>query len=259
MKNHLYFLLFLSVSVSSQESIEAEFIKKAELNAETFIGIDNFEALYYLNDNVLYKKNNDATINYNNVQLGEITGVNIFGPLKINVFYKDFNTVIILDNRLSEIFKIDFNKLQPYRNITHVSTGNENTLWVFNQDTQQLEVYDYKSRKTRTNTLPIQNRILDLKSDFNVCWALTKDYLYNYNYTGSLNSKIKNEGYTSFFFDNGNIILKKENNLFYLKKDSKTIQAIKLPELLIKQFFVTNETLYIYGEEFLHEYQLITN
>lgn len=259
MKNLLYFLLFLSVSVSSQESIEAEFIKKAELNAETFIGIDNFEALYYLNYNVLYKKDNDTTINYNNVQLGEITGVNIFGPLKINVFYKDFNTVIILDNRLSEIFKIDFNKLQPYRNITHVSTGNENTLWVFNQDTQQLEVYDYKNRKTRTNTLPIQNRILDLKSDFNVCWALTKDYLYNYNYTGSLNSKIKNEGYTSFFFDNGNIILKKENNLFYLKKDSKIIQAIKLPELLIKQFFVTNETLYIYDEEFLHEYQLITN
>jgi hypothetical protein len=32
-----------------------------------------------------------------------------------------------------------------------------------------------------------------------------------------------------------------------------------LPKILVKQFFVTNQTLYIYDEEFLHHYQLINN
>ena len=44
------------------------------------------------------------------MQLGEISSIDAFNALKTTVFYRDFNTVIILDNRLSEIMKIDFNQ-----------------------------------------------------------------------------------------------------------------------------------------------------
>jgi len=44
---------------------------------------------------------------------------------------------------------------------------------------------------------------------------------------------------------------------FYLKNNTWNFIPIKLPNLLINQFFVTNETLYIYDDEFLHQYQLI--
>ena len=57
-------------------------------------------------------------------------------------------------------------------------------------------------------------------------------------------------------FENENIIFKKDNTLFYLKKDSGTIIPIALPNLLINQFFVTNETVYIYDNETLHQFQL---
>ena len=68
---------------------------------------------------------------------------------------------------------------------------------------------------------------------------------------------MKNDGYTSINESNGNIIFKKDNSLFYLKSDTGSVIPIKLPNLLIKRFFVTNETLYIYDDEFLHKYQLI--
>ncbi|MEC3907646.1 hypothetical protein VOI54_11500 [Tamlana sp. 2201CG12-4] len=259
MKNQLYILLVFSMSIFAQESAEVTFINKTTLKAETLIAVDNFGTAYYIKNDVFYKKNVSKTITYNNLQLGELHSVNAFNPLKINLFYKDFNTVIILDNRLAEIFKIDFNLIAPYRNITTISTGHDNTIWIFNQDSQQLELFDYKTRTSRTQTVPIQSSVLDVKSNYNYCWLLTEKYLYMYNYFGRLIKKVENNGYTALAESNENIFFKKENSLFYLKKNSDTILPIKTPNLLINAFFVTNETLYIYNDETLQQYQLKIN
>ncbi len=257
---HIQYIFFLfTFSVFTQQPVEASFVKKSKLDAQALVGVDNFETLFYINNNVLYKNLNGNSINFSHIQLGNITSVNIFNPLKINVFYSDFNTVVILDNRLTEITRIDFNRLQPFRNISHISTGNDNTIWIYNQDTQELEIFDYKANKTKVKTLPIQGDVLDIKSDFNLCWLLTKDYLYKYNYVGSFLSKIKNKGFTKLVQANKNLILQKENQLFYIAKDLEIFTELKIPKLLIKQFLVTNETLYIYDEEFLHEYRLKIN
>jgi len=255
--NHIkYILCFLSLSVFCQEAMEATFIKKIPIASEAPIGIDNFGTLYTINQTTLRKKNNDKIQTYSNIQLGNITTANVFNPLKINLFYKNFNTAIILDNRLAEIFKIDFNTKQPYKNVSHISTGYDNTLWIFNQDNQQLELYDYKADKVRATTIPVQSNVLDMKSDYNYCWLLTQNYLYTYNYFGSAISKLKNESYSEIAENNGNLILKSNNSLFYLAKDSTELILIKLPELLINRFLLTNETLYIYDGETLHQFQL---
>ncbi len=257
MKNtYILFCILLTISAFGQETIDTSLLKKIDLTDRTIIDIDNFDTQYYLNNHIFYKKDADKTINYSNVQLGEITSANAFNPLKINVFYKDFNTAIILDNRLAEIFRIDFNTTKPYKSVSQITTGNDNTLWIFNQDTQQLEVYDYKTNKTKATTLPIQSSVLDLKSNFNFCWLLTEKYLYKYNYFGSLTQKIKNEGFTNIEEDNGNLILKKENTLYFLKKNTEDLIKVKTPNLLINQFLLTNETLYIYHEKILSKFQL---
>jgi len=259
MKSSFFLSILLLVSISVKAQIETQLIKTSALEVDRVIGIDNLDTNFYIKDNTLYKLQNQKTSNYNNLQLGPISSANAFNPLKINVFYKDFNSVVILDNRLSEMFKIDFNTIQPYKDITHISTGYDNTIWLFNQNTQQLENYDYKTTKTRTQSLPIRGEVLDLKSNYNFCWLLTETYVYAYNYFGSLISKIENNGYTSIEENNGNLFLLKENTLFFMANGSDSIQKILLPNLLIKQFFVTNETLYIYDDEYLHQYQLKMN
>ena len=255
-----YIFFLFSFSTLAQQSIEVSFVKKTKLNIETLIGIDNFETRYYVTNNELLKSEKGIVLStYSNIQLGHITSANTFNPLKIVVFYKAFNTVVILDNRLSEMFKLDFNTIQPFKDITHLTTGIDNTIWLFNQTTQQLENYDYKANVTRIKALPIQSEVIDLTSNYNFFWLLTKDYLYSYNYVGSLLSKIKNTGFTKLIQTNGNLILQKENQLFYLPKDTEVFLELKIPKLLIKQFFVTNETVYIYDDEFLYQYRLKIN
>lgn len=259
MKHQFLFFILFSVSTFAQEFIEISFIENQPINVDTLVFIDNFDTTYTITSNVFHKKNTSKTISYNNIQLGTITSAHAFNPLKINLFYKDFNTVIILDNRLAEIFKIDFNRLEPFRNISHCSTGNDNTIWIFNQNTQQLEVFDYKLNKTRNKSLPIQEDVLSMVSNYNYCWLLTKNNLYKYNYFGILQSKIKNSGFTNMVESNGDLILEKDNSLFFLRKDSIETIPIKTPNLLINQFLVTNETLYIYHDEILQKFQLKTN
>ena len=240
----------------SQVSVEAKFVKSTEISLQQIVGIDNFGILYLVDGNVFHKIDNDKDVTYSNIQLGKISSANAFNSLKINLFYKNFNTAIILDNRLAEVYKIDFNTIQPYKNVSHISTGYDNTLWIFNTDLQQLELFDYKTTKIRFITMPVQSNVLDLTSNFNFCWLLTEKFLYKYNYFGSLISKIPNDGFTSIAEDNGNLIVQKNNALIYLPKDSETFLPIPLKELLINQFLVTNETLYIYDSKRLHQYQL---
>ncbi|MCF8274066.1 MAG: hypothetical protein K9I95_09555 [Flavobacteriaceae bacterium] len=259
MKLSYFIFLFIPFSIFSQETIEANFIEEINLKAETPISIDGFKTMYYINNNVFYKKDAIKTTSYNNLQLGNIASANTFNTLKINLFYKDFNSAVILDNRLAEIFKIEFSSLQPYRSVSHISTGYDTILWLFNQDTQQLEVYDYKYNSTKVKTLPIKSNVLDMTSNYNYCWLLTTNNLLIYNYFGTLISKIPNDGFTSMAVSGENIILKKDNTLFYLKKETTEFIPIKIPNLLINRFFVTNETLYIYHNETLQKYQLKTN
>ncbi|PIA81755.1 hypothetical protein BFR04_13585 [Gaetbulibacter sp. 4G1] len=262
MRSITFLLFFISIAAFPQKAIKTSFVKTIEIKAEAIISVEKFngsEVIKYVDNKTLFKKiKNSVLYNYSNVQLGEITSVDAFSPLKIKLFFKNFNTVIVLDNRLAETDKIDFNAIKPYKNVSHVSTGFGNKLWVFNQDLQQLELYNYKANKVSAKSLPIQSNIIDLKSSYNSCWLLTENYLYKYDTYGSLIYKIKNKNYTAIALDyNDNILLKSANRLLYLTDRDQNITPIEIPKLLIKQFLVTRGSLYIYDNEFLHEYQLI--
>lgn len=256
MNYFIYLFLFVISPMFAQKNIETMYIGKTEIKADSVIDVTNFNTQFLIKNNVFIKETRKTVLKYSNIQLGNITSANTFNPLKINLFYKAFNTAIILDNRLTEIFKIDFSTLKDYKNISHISTGSDNTIWVFNQDLQQLELFDYRANKTRIKTLPITSNILGITSNYNACWLLTKDFIYKYNYTGSLLSKTKNTGYTAIKESDQNIILKKKNALFWLPKKTKGFKKLNIPNLLISQFFVTNEIVYIYSDGFLHQYQL---
>ena len=254
-----FFLLIYGHFMFSQNESLLIVKDSLTLKAVKLHGIDGYGNLYYTaQNNSFTKKTNKDQLTYSNFQLGELTSANPFNPLKINVFYRDFNTIILLDNRLAEIIRLDFNQIQPFRNLSNVSTGYDSTLWLFNQDTQQLELFDYSTLKTKLKTIPVQSQVLDLKSDYNYCYMLTERFLYIYNYFGSLIKKIENKGYQELNFSKGLILLRNNNDLYIYDESLNLIKPLKIPNLLIKQFLVTDETLYIYDDENLRRYQLKT-
>ena len=87
MKLFQYIFLFLGFFSFAQETIEASFINKRELQADKVIGTNSFGITYIIQDNVFIKNDEERKLDdleYSNVQLGKITSVNAFNTLKIN-------------------------------------------------------------------------------------------------------------------------------------------------------------------------------
>lgn len=106
------------------------------------IGVDNYKSTYMLNNNVLIKENNNETKTYQNFNFGNISTVDIINPFEIVVFYDEFNTVVILDNVLNLMRTIQFPN-----NISFSRKGITNKIWIYNEDENKIQLYDYKSKQ----------------------------------------------------------------------------------------------------------------
>lgn len=234
-------------------------IEEKPLEAEVFVGVDKFYNLYYINKNTLFRKNELKTVEYRELQLGDIFSVDLLNPLRITVFYKQANTAVILDNRLNELKRIAFDRLTEYKLVDFCTTANDQSVWIFNADLQQLEIFNYNQNISQIQTLPISKEVLNQKSNFNFCWLQTENGLEQYNIYGSLIQK-EEVKYQTIEVDKNNILLiDKETNALYYNHKSKQKASLKIPKIDFKQVHINNEKLYLYDGKLVHIYQIIVN
>ncbi|WP_073098582.1 hypothetical protein [Leeuwenhoekiella marinoflava] len=255
----LFLMLLVSPVINAQDTTAVTTTPLdtiSHLKADQFIGVDSYGNFYYLKDRALYKKSKEKTIQFSDLRLGQISSVDLLNPLRITVFYAETNTVLILDNTLNEITRINFNESQSFRNVSHARTASDSRLWIFNTDLQHLELFDYQNNKVDSNFTPQPEIALAMASDFNTCWVLTEAYLYHYNQYGSLLSKQKNEAISNLFlFD---------EKLFSMQADKLFIQLDKHPKWqLLKnlpqdsnQFYLKAGNLYLYRLDSISIYKL---
>lgn len=252
LKKTLFILLFPFL-VWSQE---LSFVEKSALNADTFIGIDSYNDTFYIKDQVLYKKTESNLFNFKDFQLGEIYSVDIVNPMYIVVYYQDFNSVVLLDNKLTEIERINFNDLSEFINTSTATLAANTSLWVFNIDSQQLESYNYRSKNKVLVSQPINGEVISQVSNFNFCFVLTEENIRAYNIYGSLLAEINNEGFQRIVQLNENLVALKDNGLYYIDKEAREITKIKSPEINIKDLQLKQDFLYIYDGKEVHTFKL---
>ena len=251
-----FLFLYLLVGVFSIAQPEIVHTQSVPFKEYIPIAVLNSGEEYVLNGSTLSFFSNKGELQFSNVSLGDITSVDTFNPLKLLLLYEDFNTVLLLDNRLTEIQKIDFNAITPYRTISLASTASRNSFWYYNLENQKVELFDYRTNSTLAQTLPLQSPPLALDSDYNYCYVLTQDFILWYNYQGSLLKKIPNKDYNQIVAYNENIYISNGHEIATISENGLVTLALKIKDLLIKRFYLTNETLYIYDGEKLHQFQI---
>ncbi|MFI8377373.1 hypothetical protein [Leeuwenhoekiella sp. NPDC079379] len=226
------------------------------LEADQFIGVDAYKNLYYTKDKTLFKQSTDKTIQFSDLLLGDISEVDLTNPLRITLFYAESNTAVILDNTLNEITRIKFNELENFRNVSHARTASDRRLWIFNTDLQRLELYDYQNNTFNSDFNPQPYNALMLASNFNTCWVLTDDLLYEYNQYGSLLNKHTANGVGQIQYSNDLLIGKYDGKLSVKAKSNNTWIPIKnLPEDSIA-FYLNAGILYLYRSDLISTYKL---
>lgn len=257
MKILIFFLFVCSQSTILAQSYSVTKLKESSLKAERFVGADNFQNLYYTSRSTLYKKSTKEVIEFAALNLGDITTVDLINPLKLIVFYQESNTVVVLDNTLAEIRRVNFSTLENFRNVSHATNAGDRRLWIFNSDIQRLELFDYNQNKVIIEFPPTLLPALELTSNFNVCWIKTKKSIDSYTIYGSLiNSYPVTDHVYAITEYRGHIFSLSDEKLYYKEKNTKEFTPIEIPEIKAKQFSIKDEILYIYDGQVLTSYRL---
>ncbi|HHH53934.1 MAG TPA: hypothetical protein ENK91_09770 [Bacteroidetes bacterium] len=105
--------------------------------------INNFTVdklgFYYETDNLdrirKFDKDNKLLYSYSNHSFGSIGTIDVSNPHKILVFYFDQQILLLLDNTLSELSKIE---LDPSSTYVAAGMSNDANIWLFDSDKRNL-------------------------------------------------------------------------------------------------------------------------
>ena len=251
MKRIAFILLLCLQSAASQSYVKTN---QSPLSVSQFIGYDSYDSMYTITDMVLRKENTSGEFLFTDFQLGNITSVDIINPFNVVVFYADTNTAILLDNKLSLIEQINFNLLADVANISSVSNAGGNKLWLFNADSQQLELYNYRNNTKNIISLPIAEILTDQTSDFNYNYILTPTAIKIYTVFGGLVKSIPFQGGQKIITHKGRVLVVKEDVMYEIIEDSLKLLSIKTTQISIQDLQVFEDFLYIYDRKNVHSF-----
>lgn len=254
----LLFIASFSVVSSQNQKLTSLKIDSIRFDGDAFLGYDSFGFYYTIKNNVFSKINTRDTLEYKNISLGKITKVDLQNPLKIVLFYENFNTVIILDNQLNETQKINFSKREIPIVATAIGIASQNQLWIYNSMNQQLGLYDYLNKEYKTISVPFTESIKNYSSDFNLFhWVDNKNNWYVCDIFGKIISKgiipdfdsiaIINE--SQFIYSKDSVLILQD-----LEKGKKT--EIEISEKTFKKFYYKDQILSIFTSAGITNYKI---
>ena len=260
MKNSIFILLFLFSIYGSAQSNKISIypVDSLVINADTYIGNDAYDYHYFIKNNVFFKKNNQEIWQYKNVSFGKIAKVDIHNPLKIILYYENFNTVVALDNQLNEVEKINFSAITPQLMVSAIGLSGNNNFWVFNDLNQQLGLYNFVNNTYVIRGLPFTKSIKNYHSDFNFFyWIDADNRFYSCDVFGKTAFLVTVPDYDSVSITNEkNLLFSKNDQLFYLDVALNKILLIKNIEKSMKSYSLTDQKLVIFTTNGIIKYQI---
>ncbi len=249
----------------AQTASSVVFMDSLGLKADRFIGADDFENYYYIQGNSLFKKTPTDTYSYMNTQLGAIHSVDIRNPLKILVFYRDFNTVLFLDNRLNELSdRINLNEANYGKNAYFASVSSNNNLWIYSLDDNVLTLWNYENKQAVFESQPLQFYSADFEAIFQYstyqnCWLVSNKSLIKFNEFGSFIEAQPISDVEALGSYNDQLSYLQNEQFFMESKDGKVpLNAIR-QEHLSTNFFVNKNWLYFFSSNQLFRYRILKN
>ncbi len=261
LRHILFISIFLLYSFSS---VNFNHISSLKIQGD-FMDVDHLDNIYLVQNDQLLKYDDKGNLvkTFSNKTLGRITSIDVSNPLKILVFYKNFNRLIFLDNTLSIKGDIvQLTSLEMDQTTLGCSSFN-NGFWLYESQIQQLirfdegltqsqksgNIFQLTDKEIYPDFLIEENNLLFLKD------SKTGIFIFD-RYGGYLRMiPVK-------IFENIQVI---KNKIYYLSDKSTltnydllTLQesSIKLPIENIKSFKICNNKIYLLTTEGIEVYAL---
>lgn len=129
----------------------------------THIVFDNLSTRYLItNSNRIIQDNRSGggTYEYQNNRLGKIGKLDITNPMKILVYYPLFQTLLTLDNTLSQTALLSFSGNTNIGTVRAICRSADNYIWIYDESNRLMNKID-NSGKIITRGIPHYTVVLD--------------------------------------------------------------------------------------------------
>lgn len=260
MKNHFLFL-FLSCQImvwSQNQRLATTLLTSENLEDKIYLGFDGLGSNYFIKNNVFSKHYEGQIWEYKNVPLGKITSVDYINPLKIIVFYEDFNTIIILDNQLNEIQKINLFDIDKTIFASQIGMASQNQFWIYNSLNQQILLFNYLNNTFKNIGNPTQENIKYTQSDFNnFYWIDDNNNWFAIDIFGKVILLANIPPWENIqIIDTDKLLFSQDNTLYCLNNKSKAIYEIEIVEKSFQKFHYKDQILAIFTNQQVKNFKL---
>jgi len=221
------------------------------------VEIDNLQNIFVLTtDDKIIRYNSDLELKYeySNGAIGDIVSIDATNPQKILCFVADFNRILVLDNTLAEIEKLDLSTTS-YLDITAVARSNDNRIWLFDPVNQVLVKVDnlgnpqFTSNRLSDYNLGEVNPTIIRERGNRVAVVDEELGILIFDNFGQF-LKLVPETYVEHIQIFGDYVFFSQDGAFYqyhLKRFEKTAFEIKGDGFA--KFKLTQEYIYLFGED----------
>ncbi|MES2134050.1 MAG: hypothetical protein V4506_17005 [Bacteroidota bacterium] len=245
----ILFCFFICSTLVSQTNgpVHLKFVDK-----ESKAIIDGLGNIYVIHVDEI-KKYNPAGVflkTFSNKRYGKIDDIDVSNPLKILVYYKDFQQVLFLDNQLSLTSNVISLETIGYEQTSLVCSSINNSFWLYDKQNNELLRFD-SELKTLVKTGNLK-RILDIDIKPNymrehnnyVYLNCPQEGVLVFDIYGTFYKTIPIKQLTEFNIINGNIFYYDKPALKeYQAQTFNTIEKI-FPDTLLKKVYWKNDKYY---------------
>ena len=238
----LSLLLVMAVRGYSQSDSLFHF-EKNYTGSVTDFTVDNLGNLYLLYANGQLKKlqpNGDSAAVFNDVRkYGKVYSVDVSNPLKVLLYYKDFETVVTLDRFLNVRSTLDLRQ-QNLQQVKAVGLAYDNNIWIFDELESKLKRIGEDGRlmdqsndfRTIFDSMPSPEVIIDQDKSVYLYDPLKGVYIFDYY--GGYRSRIPFTGWTDFKVINNALVGRDGKFLYRYNVGSLQLQQYPLPGFMNK-------------------------
>jgi hypothetical protein len=252
-------LLCVGLSQAQDQPILVAPLSTQSCKTDVFYGRDAYGALYSAENQVFNKRDDLQTWQYKNPNLGPITTAILTNPLKIILFYEQFNTVVLLDNQLNELEKITLSTLNTPIVASAVGLAEGNKLWIYNSLSNQLGLLNIKNKEYQAISTPFTESIGYYQSDFNSFqWIDQAHNWYECSIYGKINLLGTAPEYDSVQLDrNKGILYCINQELYYYSRLDESKSRLNVDKKSCSNFRFKDQILSIFTTLEISNYKII--
>lgn len=172
------YLIILFLISTNQTVFAQDFKLKAKIDTIAKLAtVDNFGNLFLItleNEVIKFNPKGNFLWNYTNNAFGNINQIDVTDPLRVILYYPDYQQLVVLNNNLNEISKFNFST-NPNQLVTLVASANNSGFWVYDALNRQIKKLSNNFTEDLNTSNIYQRDGLNLQANF---MLNNNDYLF---------------------------------------------------------------------------------